>query len=397
MIDDPFETARAFGMHAHSTVEEIVAVCGREFFERCFSFALVRHPVERVASMYRFVGRLLQGTGCERERCAGVSWRRGRSAVAVPELGGDPGLRGKRRLQRLHPLHRAQSRIFVPQVAQLRTGDGESGVDLAIRLDQVEAMLPALRERLRAAAGTAASEPRAGGGRRGGAEPRDRALIRGACAYYYEAFGIDDHAGEGVQPGSYLQCRAPSRGGRSRAAASSAPSARRGRRRRRAARRGALRRAAVRPRRSVAGRRRAPPARGRELGVAPRRHCLACSGFSFGHEERRRPGEQVLVEAVVAGGADGEVEGGEVGGDREATQLSDVAGSSGRVKAEVIQSALTRRGPARGEPRHSVIARAREVEIVARAQLQEYREAEPRASPSAARARRGRDASPSRE
>ena len=83
------------------------------------------------------------------------------------------------------------SRIFVPQVAQLRTRDGESGVDLAIRLDQVEAMLPALRERLglplelphlnRAPQADDAVRP----------SPEDRALIRESCAADYEAFGFE--------------------------------------------------------------------------------------------------------------------------------------------------------------------------------------------------------------
>ncbi|MGD0191533.1 MAG: sulfotransferase family 2 domain-containing protein [Rhizomicrobium sp.] len=46
---------KRFGLSKHSSIADIEAVCGRSLIEDYFTFALVRHPVTRVCSIYNFV------------------------------------------------------------------------------------------------------------------------------------------------------------------------------------------------------------------------------------------------------------------------------------------------------------------------------------------------------
>ena len=68
---------RVFGLSEHSSLDEIAAVCGREIVRAYFSFALVRHPVARLVSMYNFIHSYLQdagrATGWSRASFAGAS------------------------------------------------------------------------------------------------------------------------------------------------------------------------------------------------------------------------------------------------------------------------------------------------------------------------------------
>ncbi len=48
-----------FGLNKHSAVSEIEKVCGSRYTEEYFLFALVRHPVARVCSIYNFVATML--------------------------------------------------------------------------------------------------------------------------------------------------------------------------------------------------------------------------------------------------------------------------------------------------------------------------------------------------
>jgi hypothetical protein len=51
--------AAKFGLNKHSSVSEIEKVCGSHYIEEYFLFALVRHPVARVCSIYNFVATML--------------------------------------------------------------------------------------------------------------------------------------------------------------------------------------------------------------------------------------------------------------------------------------------------------------------------------------------------
>jgi hypothetical protein len=48
-----------FRLHKHSTVADIETVCGREYVDGYFLFAVVRHPVSRACSLYNFAASTL--------------------------------------------------------------------------------------------------------------------------------------------------------------------------------------------------------------------------------------------------------------------------------------------------------------------------------------------------
>jgi hypothetical protein len=48
-----------FGLHKHSSLAEIEKVCGTASVDELYAFALVRHPVDRVRSVYNFVAGIL--------------------------------------------------------------------------------------------------------------------------------------------------------------------------------------------------------------------------------------------------------------------------------------------------------------------------------------------------
>lgn len=48
-----------FGLNKHSTIAEIEKICGERYVDEYYTFALVRHPVGRLCSVYNFVGSIL--------------------------------------------------------------------------------------------------------------------------------------------------------------------------------------------------------------------------------------------------------------------------------------------------------------------------------------------------
>jgi len=48
-----------FRLHKHSTVAEIESICGAEYVDAYFLFAVVRHPVSRACSLYNFAASTL--------------------------------------------------------------------------------------------------------------------------------------------------------------------------------------------------------------------------------------------------------------------------------------------------------------------------------------------------
>jgi hypothetical protein len=51
--------SKRFGLNKHSAVADIEAVCGNRYIEEYYLFALVRHPVARLCSIYNFVATTL--------------------------------------------------------------------------------------------------------------------------------------------------------------------------------------------------------------------------------------------------------------------------------------------------------------------------------------------------
>ena len=48
------------GLHKHSSVAEIQEICGSVYVDEYFLFAFVRHPIDRICSLYNFVGSSIQ-------------------------------------------------------------------------------------------------------------------------------------------------------------------------------------------------------------------------------------------------------------------------------------------------------------------------------------------------
>lgn len=57
-IQQPYATR--FGLSKHSTVADIERICGRDVLDSYYVFALVRHPLFRMCSLYNFVATTLQ-------------------------------------------------------------------------------------------------------------------------------------------------------------------------------------------------------------------------------------------------------------------------------------------------------------------------------------------------
>jgi hypothetical protein len=58
-IQQPY--AKKFGLNKHSTVADIERICGKDLIDKYYVFALVRHPLSRICSMYNFVATTLNG------------------------------------------------------------------------------------------------------------------------------------------------------------------------------------------------------------------------------------------------------------------------------------------------------------------------------------------------
>jgi hypothetical protein len=56
---------RRFGLGKHSTVEELGKICGSAILKYYYVFALVRHPLHRVCSLYNFIARVVDRWAAE--------------------------------------------------------------------------------------------------------------------------------------------------------------------------------------------------------------------------------------------------------------------------------------------------------------------------------------------
>ena len=53
---------KATGLNKHSTALEARRWMGEDMFSKCFKFAFVRHPVDRLLSLYSYAHKLAEGT-----------------------------------------------------------------------------------------------------------------------------------------------------------------------------------------------------------------------------------------------------------------------------------------------------------------------------------------------
>jgi hypothetical protein len=51
---------RRYGLHKHSSIEDVQKICGAGLVSDAYCFALVRHPVSRMLSLYNFVGSIAE-------------------------------------------------------------------------------------------------------------------------------------------------------------------------------------------------------------------------------------------------------------------------------------------------------------------------------------------------
>ena len=58
-INDAY--SRRFKLDKHSSVADVEGICGREVVEGYYLFALVRHPVDRICSLYNFISLIVLG------------------------------------------------------------------------------------------------------------------------------------------------------------------------------------------------------------------------------------------------------------------------------------------------------------------------------------------------
>ena len=72
-----------FGVHKHSGARAVMSAAGPEAFAAAFSFALLRHPVDRMTSLYRW----LRGSAAKassRSRSAMPAWWAARNGPSGP-------------------------------------------------------------------------------------------------------------------------------------------------------------------------------------------------------------------------------------------------------------------------------------------------------------------------
>jgi Sulfotransferase family len=78
-----------FGLHKHSSVSDIETICGDDICENYYVFALVRHPVDRLCSLYNFAGSVVHKWAADR----GISPKDVTTSIANDSQASTPALR----------------------------------------------------------------------------------------------------------------------------------------------------------------------------------------------------------------------------------------------------------------------------------------------------------------
>ena len=143
-----------YGLHKHSTLEEIKAICGTEILDAYTSLALVREPTDRAVSLYNYIA------GFSRELAAHIG--RTEEDLAAESISGQGKIehnflrwdatRAYYQTDSFSDFIRAPETQtdmgFRPQINALRSDDGAYNVQNIIKLEEVLHRLPTLWETL---------------------------------------------------------------------------------------------------------------------------------------------------------------------------------------------------------------------------------------------------------
>ena len=150
-IQQPY--AKKFGLNKHSTVAEIERVCGRELVENYYVFALVRHPLSRMCSMYNFVATTLDKWARQQD----IEFEDVAQHITPEVAKKKPGLkwastkaflRSQNFSEFIRDPHLLQAPGFRPQASCLAGGNGGPVKTDALRLEDASAWLAPLRRSL---------------------------------------------------------------------------------------------------------------------------------------------------------------------------------------------------------------------------------------------------------
>ena len=145
--------AKKYGLSKHSTVADIERICGRDIIDSYYIFALVRHPLSRICSMYNFVATTLDKWARQQDiELADVSRHITREAARKK-----PGLkwasskafmRSQNFSEFIRQPELSQAPGFRTQASALASSSGGSPAAEALRLEDVSAWLGLLQRRL---------------------------------------------------------------------------------------------------------------------------------------------------------------------------------------------------------------------------------------------------------
>lgn len=142
------------GLFDHASLADIAAVCGPELPNSSFTFAIVRHPLDRIVSLYNFLHTLVEGH-CHSIHLDPDLLRR---RIQSGDVAGDPDFCAwpvtrvyAQTLNFSAFLREVDTTLGItlrPQLSFLSPPPGVKPVDRVIRLEELDETIPEIAERL---------------------------------------------------------------------------------------------------------------------------------------------------------------------------------------------------------------------------------------------------------
>ena len=142
-----------FGLHKHSSVSDIETICGDDICENYYVFALVRHPVDRLCSLYNFAGSVVHKWAADR----GISPKDVTTSIANDSQASTPALRWPSSQafiattsfsEFIHDQRLAADNAFRTQVSRLRSLRENAICAQFFRLEDRDLWLPRVKDAL---------------------------------------------------------------------------------------------------------------------------------------------------------------------------------------------------------------------------------------------------------